>query len=153
MNDNRDARLLKAVVLFAVAVFIADLLTPLGGTVWVLYLPVILASVWLNNPRYVVVVSAACAVLVVVGFLLTHPDTITWRGLRNRGMGLVALALTAYVGIILCKRSVHLAEALSSLKREVEQHDKTERALVQSEERLRLAVEGAGMGTDRKSVV
>jgi PAS domain-containing protein len=147
VNDNQHARVLTTVVLLSAAVFIADLLTPLGGTVWVLYLPIILAPVWLNKPRYVLVASAACAVLVVVGFVSTHPDTPTWRGLRNRGMGLMALALTAYVGVILCNRSIRLAEALMNLKREVEQHQQTERALAQSEERLRLAVEGAGMGT------
>ena len=62
------------------AVFVADLLNPLGATAWVLYLPVVLAPVLLNNPRQIVLASLACSVLVVIGLFLGHADTLPWRG-------------------------------------------------------------------------
>jgi len=147
VTDIRRAVLLTAVVLFAAAVFITDLLTPLGVAEWVLYLPVILAPVWFNNSRQVVVASALCSALVVVGFFLSPPGILHSWDLINRGMGLTALWLTALAGITICRRSTRLAEVMLSLQREIAQHQQTEQALGQSEERLRLAVEGAGMGT------
>ena len=98
MTDIRRAVLLTAVVLFAAAVFITDLLTPLGVAEWVLYLPVILAPVWFNNSRQVVVASALCSALVVVGFFLSPPGILHSWDLINRGMGLTALWLTALAG-------------------------------------------------------
>jgi PAS domain S-box-containing protein len=148
MNDTRRALLLTAVFLFAAAVFLADVLYPQGGgAAWVLYLPVILAPVGLNKPRQVVVASVACSVLVVVGYLLSHADNLTPRGWWNRAMGLLALWLTACAGLMICRRSIQFAQAMTELQREVAQHQETENALRQSEERLRLAVEGGGIGT------
>jgi signal transduction histidine kinase len=117
---------LSVAALFAALVFVADLLSPLGGAAWVLYLPVVLAPVWLNNPRQVVLASAACSVLVLTGFFLAHTDVGLWRGLRNRGMGLMALWLTASAGIVICRRSMQLAEALGSLRLEIAKHEQTE---------------------------
>jgi PAS domain S-box-containing protein len=147
MQDRRRARLLAVVILFTLAVFIVDLLSPLGGTAWVLYLPVILAPVWFDNPRQILVATAACTVLVIVGFLLSHLDSLPWQAVRNRGMGILALWLMAFVGTIICKRSLQLADTMTSLQQEMAEHERSQRALAQSEERLRLAVEGAGMGT------
>jgi PAS domain S-box-containing protein len=148
MNETRRLLLLTAVCLFAVVVFLADVLYPQGGgAAWVLYLPVILAPVSLNKPRQVVLAGAVCSVLVVVGYYLSHPDTLTPRGLYNRGMGVFSLWLTAFAGLIICRRSIQVVQAMSDLQKEVAQHQQTEDALRQSEERFRLAVEGAGIGT------
>lgn len=147
MSETRQV-LLWTAILFAAGVFLADVFYPQGGgAAWVLYLPVILAPVWLNKPRQVVLASAACSVLVVVGYYLSHPDNLTLRGWWNRAMGLLALWLTAFAGVIICRRSVQVAQAMCELQREVAQHQETESALRQSEERFRLAVEGGGIGT------
>jgi PAS domain S-box-containing protein len=45
------------------------------------------------------------------------------------------------------KRSTQLDDTLGRLRREIAEHGRTARALEQNEERLRLAAEGAGMGT------
>jgi PAS domain S-box-containing protein len=147
MKGRGHALLLVAVSAFAAAAFFADWLIPLGGTGWVLFLPVILAAVWLGKPRHVILASAACAVLVVVSFVLGHPDNLPWRGLRNRAMGITAIALTAFAGVVICRRSARLGEVMRSLQHEIAHHEQTERALRESEERLRLAADGAGMGT------
>src|SRR5262245_37057407 len=136
--SSRPALLLTTAALFAAGVFVADLLSPLGATAWVLYLPVILAPVWLNNPRQVLIASAACSILVVVGFVLSHLHSMPWPALRNRAMGLLALWLTAFAGIIICRRSLQLADAMKKLQSEILQHQATEQALALSDQELHL---------------
>jgi PAS domain S-box-containing protein len=154
MTNGLQRFLPLTILVLTAAVFLVDLLTPLGGTAWVLYLPVILAPVCLNNfksprslPRQVLIVSALCSVLVVVGVFLTHPDGFTWRVLRNRVMGLLALWLTTFSGIVIYRRSLQRAAAMEILQQEIVRHTQTGALLEKAEERLRLAVEGAGMGT------
>ena len=55
--------------------------------------------------------------------------------------------LIAGVAINIIKRSNQLDHAIDTLQREIAKHGETSRALVKSEERFRLAVEGARMGT------
>jgi PAS domain S-box-containing protein len=62
-------------------------------------------------------------------------------------MGLATIWVISATAINIIKRSTELDVALNSLRREVFQHGQTARALEQSEERLRLATDGAGMGT------
>ena len=77
---------------------------------------------WFNNSRQVVVASALCSALVVVGFFLSPPGILHSWDLINRGMGLTALWLTALAGITICRRSTRLAEVMLSLQREIAQH-------------------------------
>jgi PAS domain S-box-containing protein len=154
MSIGRWRFLPLPVLLLIAAVFLVDLLTPLGGTAWVLYLPVILVPVWLGNlenadtlRRQIVTASALCSVLVIVGVFITHPDDLTWPRARNRGMGLLALWLTTFSGVIICRRSRQLTQAVTTLQKEIVRHSETSRLLEKAEERLRLAMEASGMGT------
>lgn len=116
MKDRQRTLALFLVVLFAAGVFAADLRTPHGVAEWVLYLPLILASVWFNRPLQVVLVSAGCSVLVIAGFWCSPPGAIHGWDLLNRGMGLAALWLTALAGVIICRRSTRLAESQDRLR-------------------------------------
>src|SRR5262249_44826860 len=135
------------IVLFAGIVFLIDLLTPLGVEVWVLYLPVILAPVWFTNTRQVAVTAGACTVLVVVGSFLSPPALPPWSDVLNRGMGLLAIWLTAFAGMTITRNSMRLGQALTNWQREAIQHQQAREALARSEERMRLAVQVAGIGT------
>ena len=59
----------------------------------------------------------------------------------------MAIWLSAYRGIMLCNRSIQLAKALADLRQETETRRQAEQVLSEHEERLRLAMQGAGMGT------
>jgi PAS domain S-box-containing protein len=146
---NLDRRiLLPAVVLFAAAVFTVDVMTPVGVEIWVLYLPVILAPVLINNARHIVLASATCSVFLILGeFLSWTGAEPKWSDALNRGMGLVAIWLMALAGRTIVKRSLQIAQTMQSLEEEIVGHEKAKRALAESEERLRLAMAGAGMGT------
>jgi PAS domain S-box-containing protein len=62
-------------------------------------------------------------------------------------MGLAIIWLITGMTIILIKRSTQLDDAICGLRRENAAHEQTSRRLEESEARLRLAMDGAGMGT------
>jgi PAS domain S-box-containing protein len=147
MSNARRVLLIAATALYSVVVFIVDVLTPLGIEVWVLNLPVILVPVVFRSTRMVVFLGVACSAMVLVGFFVSSPShNPLWWDVVNRGIGLATIWVTAVLVITIIKRSIRLDDALSRLRREIAEHGETSRTLEQSEERLRLAMEGAGMG-------
>jgi PAS domain S-box-containing protein len=151
MKISRDKRaeylLLAAAGLFATIVFVVDLVTPPQVDVWVFYLPVILAPVLFNNVRQILIAAIVCSALAVVGFFVSPLGLSEWTDILNRGMDLLALWMTAFAAMTIARRSVQLAAAMEGLRRETLEHDLAKQALAQSEGRLRLAIEGAHMGT------
>jgi PAS domain S-box-containing protein len=148
MSTMQRIGLMTALVVCAVAAFILDSVFPLGIEIWVLNLPLILLPALFRNRRMVIALSLACSAMVVLGSLFSPPGSNprSWD-ILNRGMGVATIWLTAVLAIITINRSAQLDDALASLRREIAAHDQTGRALELSEERLRLATDGAGMGT------
>ena len=148
MSAMQRILVMAALVLWCVLVFTLDLTYPRGIEVWVLNLPLILVPMLFRNHRMVIFLSLACSAMVVLGSLWCPPGSNprSWD-ILNRGMGVATMWLIAGLAVIIIKRSTRLDDALSSLRREITEHDQTSRALEFSEERLRLATEGAGMGT------
>src|SRR6516164_1110190 len=148
MSNTWRVLLLTVLVLYSVLVFILDVIAPLGIEVWVLNVPVILVPVLFRSSRMVVAAGIACSAMLGAGGVLSPPGSnpFSWDVL-NRGMGLTIMWLIAGVAINIIKRSNQLDHAIDTLQREIAKHGETSRALVKSEERFRLAVEGARMGT------
>jgi PAS domain S-box-containing protein len=149
MSAFQRLLLTAAVAAYSALVFVLDLVTPQGIEVWVLNLPVVIGPVLFRSPRLVVLFGLASSAMLVAGWLLSPPgghNPPAWDTL-NRGMGLAAIWLIAVMAVNFIKRTTQLDDALGRLRREVAARERTGRALEQSEERLRLAMEGAGMGT------
>jgi PAS domain S-box-containing protein len=148
MSNSRRVLLMTALASYSVLVFVLDIITPLGIDVWVLNVPVIVVPLFVRNRRMVEFFCLACSTMLVVGGFVSPagPMPLLWDSL-NRGMGLATLWLVAVMTIKFIKRTIQLDDALSRLRRETAQREQIGRALEQSEERLRLAMEGAGMGT------
>jgi PAS domain S-box-containing protein len=135
MSTVQRISLLIALMLYAGLVFVLDVITPDGIEIWVLNLPIVIVPVIFRNLRMVMFLTAYCSVMLALGWVIEldpGSDPPLWNTL-NRGMGLATLWLIAILAIVLIRRSTQLDSAL--------------RALEHSEERLRLAMEGAGMGT------
>jgi PAS domain S-box-containing protein len=134
MRTAQRVHLVLGLALYAGVVFILDVITPVGIDVWVLNAPVIVVPMLVRSRRMVVFFSLVCSTMLVVGAFMSPagPMPLLWDAL-NRGMGLATLWLIAVMAIIIINRSNRL--------------DSTLRALERSEERLRLAMDGAGMGT------
>ncbi len=140
---------MPAVFVYSSLVCILDIFTPLGIEVWVLNLPVLLVPVWLQRARMVLPWALASSVFLIAGWLLS-PDggynPPLWDTL-NRLMGLLTIWMMAGVAILVIQRTRELGVALDSLGKETARRERLGRALETSEDRLRLAMEGAGMGT------
>ncbi len=129
MNYPRNRFLLAGALLWAAAVFLIDLLTPLGVAIWALYVPVILVAAPLGRSRAVLLLAAACTILTVVGFFLSPPGGSPGWGLGNRAMGVLALWLSAWAAAAIVRRSRELGEALAVVQKAVRAHEQTEAQL------------------------
>jgi PAS domain S-box-containing protein len=134
MTNSGRVLMLTAIAVYCIAVFTVDVLTPLGIEVWMLNVPVILVPVLFRSRRAVVIAGLACSALVAVGSFLSPPgqNPLSWD-ILNRGMGLIVMWLIVAMTIYIVNSSNQLDNVISTL--------------AQSEDRMRLAVEGANMGT------
>jgi signal transduction histidine kinase len=129
----RRELLVFAIVLVTATVFIADVLTPHDVHMWVLYLPVILAPVWFNRARHVVFLGAASSVLMVVGDYLTVSEAIPhWWDVLNWVMGVTTIWLAVAAGLILCRRSNHLAQLALKLQADSKLRQALEREVLEA---------------------
>jgi hypothetical protein len=79
-----------------IALFILDILTPLGIADGIGYAPLLGVSLWLSSRRSTMILAAIYAVLIVVGHLAGHGG-LGNATLMNRCFALIALAAMAYV--------------------------------------------------------
>lgn len=91
-------------VLSAIAIFLADLAIPLGVAVGVAYLVTVLLSIWLSSVKSTLWITAACSVLIILGFYFSPPGGELWKVLFNRSLSLVSIWATA-IAIVKKKRS------------------------------------------------
>ena len=147
-SHTRRALLLTALALYSILVFIMDAIAPLGIEIWVLNLPVLLVPMLLRNKGLVVVAGLACSLMLIAGSVVSPSGANpVLRDYMNRCIGLATIWLIVGMALNSIKRSTQLDAAVSHLQLEIARHHQTSRSLECSEERLRLAVEGAGMGT------
>lgn len=147
MDSVRGASLLAVIVLFAVAILVVDIQTPHGVAEWVLYLPLPLLTVGFERLRLVLAVSALCSAFIVAGFFLSPQGIEFDWALGNRVMALMGLGVMTAASGAIVRHAQRLTALKDDLLREIDQRVVTERTLRESEERLRLAMEGGGMGT------
>ncbi len=77
------------------AIFIGDLVSPLGYMVWVMYfLPLVLTTQLL--PHLTNVVLVGCSALLLLGFFFSRPGLPPELSLVSRGLGLFGFWFTAY---------------------------------------------------------
>ncbi|EED69240.1 ATP-binding protein [Comamonas testosteroni] len=93
------------------AIFVADTMTEYAVAAAVFYTAVILMAVRWFTPRTVVVLTVLCIVLTVVSFVLT-PTGMYRVGLVNSGISILAIAITAYLGLkmVAAQAAAHAAQ-------------------------------------------
>ncbi len=92
MTPNRA---FVASVVLLVATFVADMFTPLGFAVPVVYLLPVVLGLWTPSPRHANRVAAIAAVGTVLGAALSPPGGTAALGLVNRVLALLVIASTA----------------------------------------------------------
>jgi signal transduction histidine kinase len=130
MSTTQRVFLMTALTLYAVLVFILDVITPQEIDIWVLNLPVIVVPVFFRNVRMVAFLSLACSAVVVLGSGFSPPGSNppVWD-ILNRAMGIATLWLIAVMAFKIIQRSTQLDNALRAL----EQSKELEREALQRE--------------------
>ncbi len=99
MTDKLVAPLLYlAIIVTLLGTFLADVQTPLGVAVWVLYMLPLILSLWLWQPIVPVLVAISATCFMIINFY-TDPDGMA-RDIAqlNRGMGIFSIWAMAIVG-------------------------------------------------------
>lgn len=98
--DNLRYDIIALCLLLAVAVFLLDISVPLGISVAALYSLIILLSLLSTNTRVTLYIAVGCSLLLVAGiFISTTLHVPLWIVLVNRALYLVAIWITAILGI------------------------------------------------------
>jgi len=107
----RRALIALALGLAMAAIFVADTLTEYAVAAAVFHTAVILVAVRWFSPRAVVALALACIALTVVSFALT-PAGLYSVGLVNTGISILAIAITAYLGLkmVAAQAAAHAAQ-------------------------------------------
>jgi PAS domain S-box-containing protein len=123
---------MPAAAILAAATLLLDLSLPKGVAGGVPYVAVVLLGWWHHSRRGIFLLAAVSSLLIFVGFWFSPGDGITWTGVTNRLLALVAIWVTAAL-LALAKRS------------EVALRDSEGRAKA-VEQRLRDAIESSSEG-------
>jgi CheY-like chemotaxis protein len=102
-----------AIIVSLAAVFVVDLLTPIGMAEWVFYLVPVALSFYSWRPRTPLLVAAACTALLAAGMRLSPALSSGWSPIiprLNRAMVVVALWFLAMVGRKLIRARIALRE-------------------------------------------
>ena len=86
----------SALILTVALVFLSELYTALGITVWVLYLIPLVLSYLTWNPAFPLIIGGGVSILMIVGLVISPAGIDPAVAVMNRSMGIVtALALAA----------------------------------------------------------
>ncbi len=85
-------------VLLAV-IFVVDLLVPLGVAVGVMYLVVVLLTLWTPNSKTTLVIAMLSSLLIVAAYFYKPPVDSMWKVILNRGISLFIVWAAALLGL------------------------------------------------------
>lgn len=94
------------------AIFLLDLAIPLGVAVGVLYIAVILLSLWSPWNKVTLLVALVASLLIVAAFFCKPPVAEMWKAVFNRGISLYAVWVTAILGLQRQKTEQHRNQVL-----------------------------------------
>jgi PAS domain S-box-containing protein len=127
MRATRSRVILGIIGTAVLAVLVADLFAPVKIDLWLLYLPLCIATLWIVGPKRAIALGCAFSVLVVAGLFFSPTDIAFGWALFNRLLGLVILWLTVLFSQVFLSRSEQLEEAAAKRR--------------ESEERLRAIID------------
>lgn len=115
-SRSNYAAVLVALIAAVVAIFIADTITDYAVAVAIFHTAVMLVATRFLSARMVAALAVACIILTGVSFVLTPSGDFT-IGLVNTGISIVAIAVTAYLGLKLKNAEAQIHEARERITR------------------------------------
>ncbi len=120
--------------LLATVIFVVDLALPLGVAVGVLYVVVVLYTLWLPQRGATIMAASVCTGLTLFGLAFSPPGSELWKVLADRFLSIFAIWVTAILSFQRKLSEVTLQAAHDELDRQVK--DRTE-SLSQTNARLK----------------
>jgi signal transduction histidine kinase/DNA-binding response OmpR family regulator len=114
--EGRDTFVVALIAGSSACVFAADLFTPLGIAVWVLYLTPLLISFQLRRPVGPLAAAAVCTLLMALGYFLSPGGVSLTTAVVNRSLGIVTVWIMAAAArlFIINKLAIEQQEWLQS---------------------------------------
>ncbi|HSS63690.1 MAG TPA: diguanylate cyclase [Gammaproteobacteria bacterium] len=95
--DGSRIRLPAVLGLIITAVFVSDLLLPLGVAAGVPYIVPVLVSLRASGRQVTIAVAIVCTVLTIIGYYASTPSGAHWMVLTNRGLAIGAIWVSAFL--------------------------------------------------------
>ncbi|HEY2918355.1 MAG TPA: hypothetical protein VGK77_05095, partial [Candidatus Binatia bacterium] len=93
MRGVQSKVILVALGIAVLVVLVGDLFAPLSIDLWLLYLPLCIATLWIVGPAPALASGSVFSVLIVAGLFLSTPDIAFGWAMFNRLLGIVSLWL------------------------------------------------------------
>ncbi len=111
MNEQLGGKVQAAVIALTVAVFLIDLIVPLGTAVWILYLLPVVTSYLAVNPFLPVFTAAASACGIIIGFVIDRPGIDPSVAATNRSIGIAVIAILGAAGFFFVRNRINLRQS------------------------------------------
>lgn len=108
-RDKNEIQLLFISILLVLIILIADLMTPLGVAAGVPYALVVLLSARFESAKFPWFFAIIGTLLTLAGYIFSEEGGINWMVLANRLLAILAIWITAILGIKL-KNQINLAK-------------------------------------------
>ena len=124
------------IVLLGSAVFVWDITTPLGQVPWLLYVPIMLLTLWIPHRRAAFIAAGVFSLLIVLDHFLSPPGVGPRISIFNRSLGIPTIWIVAAL-LEVWKRVEHALEESRDQLRALYAHLQS----IREEEQTRLARE------------
>jgi len=121
MEEKREAeiRIRMLAVLLAAAFFLIDISIPLGVAGGVPYVAVVLLSLRARERRFVLYAALGCSLLTIAGYFISPHGGELWKVVSNRFLALLAIWVTAALGMGLKGAQAELQKSRDELEERV----------------------------------
>ena len=111
-----DRKLIIICLLMATGIFIIDTLIPLGVAAGVMYIIIVLISLWSKNGKITFYMAIIGSILTILGFYSSPSGGELWKVLTNRSLSLFAIWAVTVLSIQRKRIYDQKEKALSELK-------------------------------------
>jgi hypothetical protein len=98
-QSRRNSGLYLVCGLLTVVILVIDMSVPLGVAMGVPYVAVVLISLWAPRIRFTVLVAVVASLLTICAFFLKPDVAEMWKAISNRSLALLAIWVTASLGL------------------------------------------------------
>jgi len=99
IHDNSDTKTIIICINLTIAIFVIDLLIPLGVSAGIPYILVILISLWADRKELPYYMAIGGSTLTIIGFFLSPNGGEFWKALINRSLVIFAIWAVAILSV------------------------------------------------------